>query len=99
MVFAQTNIEAVGQLILSGTSAVMPAQLQAGLWYEAGEKAFVGALIPSTDGSYSYTLWIRTDAGDYTRLRCSGGNAGPRDALLDMEHHALEPSQMGLPRT
>ena len=98
MVFAQTTIEAVGHLILGGTSAVMPAQLREGSWYEADEKAFVGAIIPSTDGSYSYTVWIRTDTGDYTRLRCRGSFAGPRDALLDMEHYALAPSQMALPR-
>jgi hypothetical protein len=98
MLFAEASIEAVGHLIFRGASPVMPAQLREGSWYEADEKAFVGALISSTDGSYSYTVWIRTDTGDYTRLHCSGSFAGPRDALLDMEQYALVHTQNGLPR-
>src|SRR5262245_23293364 len=97
MSFVETSIEAVGHLIVSGASAVMPAQLLEGLWYEADEKALVGALFHSADGSYSYTVWTKTEAGDYTRLRCGGGYAEPRDALLDMDQHALATCHTALP--
>ena len=49
----------------------------------------VAAIFDPGYGGYGYNVWMKSESGEYTRLLCRNGYADVRDALGDMELHAL----------
>jgi hypothetical protein len=51
----------------------IPQTVAGATWFGSDDEAVLGAVMPSEDGSWRYTLMVRTEKGEYQRLKVNEG--------------------------
>jgi hypothetical protein len=51
----------------------IPQTVTGATWYGSEDEVVLGAVMPSEDGSWRYTLLVRTATGEYQRLKVNEG--------------------------